>query len=279
MFSVATLHSKFGIPITSITAEEVADLPWINCLMLHTGSHGCGLDLLVDGVAKVVDFATKVNEISKKKRGAAQIRTFDIGGGVPAILSTENEICKFREYAQSLKERCPELFSGQFSKIVTEFGASMFARTGWVASRVEYTKEIIDEDQRRRTLVIIHAGADLFLRKCYAGTGCHPLSLHSSKGELLPVVELGEKHSLFGPLCFSGDELSEKNGSVEFARQAVPGDIVVVHNAGANVISLFNHHCSRNASQVIIFRSNEGDITLNSVRSEDSVQGTVAFWG
>jgi diaminopimelate decarboxylase len=43
--------------------------------------------------------------------------------------------------------------------VITEFGRSIVAKSGWVASKVEYTKM-----SGNKHIGIIHVGADLFVR-------------------------------------------------------------------------------------------------------------------
>jgi diaminopimelate decarboxylase len=297
LFSVATLTSKFGIPITSLSAEDIVARPWITCLMIHTGSHGCGLHLLVEGVKNVVAFAVQVNDLALARNGKKQITCIDIGGGVPAVMSSENDFCDFEDYTNRLSHDIPLLFSGYFTQIITEFGASMFARCGWVASRIEYTKPYSSPAFPSATMCIIHAGADLFLRLCYAQVGCHPITLHNTNGDVVgsPIDESSleskqsKPHFIFGPLCFSGDELTfassqqmtgdHEPAPVSFQRSAMSGDYVILHNAGANVFALFSHHCSRNAPQVILVRDGEnGEVIGDVVRHEDRVDQTITFW-
>ena len=52
---------------------------------------------------------------------------------------------------------------------ITEFGAAMHCKYGWVGSVVEVTKPVpATSTDCARTIAMIHAGSDIFARQCYA---------------------------------------------------------------------------------------------------------------
>ena len=137
---------------------------------------------------------------------------------------------------------------------MTEFGASLHARHGWVGSVVEVTKPAGDGV----VIAAIHAGSDLFARQCYAPDmrpRGHPVRAYDAGGVLKGVsggdgdsgpgaraVSGGVLHDIAGPLCFSGDVVAP---SVVLPQALRPGDIVVLEEAGANTLGIFTSHCSR----------------------------------
>ena len=53
--------------------------------------------------------------------------------------------------------------------MITEFGAAIHCKYGWVGSVVEVTKHVPGTaDTAPRTIAMIHAGSDIFARQCYA---------------------------------------------------------------------------------------------------------------
>jgi len=176
--SVSTRRSKFGVPVlpsgeaksTSdddgvLTEDEFVQLflqfPFLSCVHVHVGSQGCGLRLLSKGVARAVDMCQKINAAAKRR----QVRTIDIGGGLPVNFKDEATTPTFAEYAAALDAACPILFAQPpiFDRIITEFGRALNAKTAWMVSRVEYTKKA-----GACTIALTHAGSDLFTRNCYA---------------------------------------------------------------------------------------------------------------
>lgn len=87
---------------------------------------------------------------------------------------------------------------------------------------------------------------------------------------------------IVGPLCFSGDVLAEQVTTPTVER----GDYLVLHDTGANTLSLFSKHCSRLSPRVIVCRgllaawdSQEHKVLLlEEVREEESLQALLSFW-
>ena len=53
--------------------------------------------------------------------------------------ASEEDTPSHSEYCATLKKLIPDLFSGEF-RIVTEFGRSLSAKSGFFLSRIEHTK-------------------------------------------------------------------------------------------------------------------------------------------
>ncbi len=108
---------------------------------------------------------------------------------------------------------------------------------------------------------MIHAGSDLFLRACYAPhmRGAFPVTAYTAgggrkRGEgegegggAVPVVT----QDIAGPLCFAGDVVVP---AVSLPRLE-PGDVVALHEAGGNTLSLSTAHCSRRRPPVYGYRA------------------------
>lgn len=158
--STAGKQSKFGIGVEDIgdaLFAAVRSRPWITSMHCHVGSQGCPLDLIAAGIRRMVDTALQVN----REAGRQQIRTLNIGGGLPVNFKTEEISPTFADYAAVLRQHVPELFSGQF-RVFTEFGRSIAAKAGFFLARVEYTK--VSGGKHYAT---VQAGADLCVRTVY----------------------------------------------------------------------------------------------------------------
>jgi len=136
--STAASGSKFGIELVHGATEKLVECFRRNSFMqglhVHVGSQGCGLKLLVAGAKAVVDLAHMING----KVGRKQVKTLDIGGGLPVAYGFDDpKISKefnFQTYSKQLRKTVPELWKGNFN-IITEFGRSLMTRHGYTASK------------------------------------------------------------------------------------------------------------------------------------------------
>ncbi len=162
----------------------------------------------------------------------------------------------------------------------------------------------------QQVTAICHAGADLLLRTAYCGDKfMHRVALLSEELRLVSTAEQiddsvyaigtaaaapvqaaashagtdsNEKSHLYspehrtnasvtlaGPLCFSGDNIVK---NILFPTPRV-GDVCVVLDAGANTISLFSKHCSRQAPAVYVFRAADCEVSLSGNAANDAQDG------
>ena len=225
--STATSTSKFGVALEDDgNREEIIECyranPWLKSLHCHVGSQGCSLELMTAGIRKVVDLAGAIREAS----GNPQIEVIDIGGGLPVNFDSEEVTPTFADYAGALRSEAPELFSGQY-RVKTEFGRSVFAKNGFIASRIEYTKS-----SGGRRIAISHAGAQIATRTVFMPEHWKiRISVFTPDGE----AKAGEpvEQDIAGPLCFAGDMV----GTGRMLPPIEPGDLVVLHDTGAYYFS------------------------------------------
>ena len=225
--STATPSSKFGVALDDRgNREALVDCyrthDWLNSLHTHIGSQGCSLDLMVEGVKKVVDLADEINHQSACRR----IEVIDIGGGLPVNFENDDVTPTFADYAQLLQGRAPSLFDGSY-RVKTEFGRSVFAKNGIIVSRVEYTKA-----SGGRHIAITHSGAQVATRTVFMPDHWKiRISAHGADGRTKsgPAVE----QDIAGPLCFAGDLV----GIGRSLPLIEPGDHVVLHDTGAYYFS------------------------------------------
>lgn len=275
--STAVSSSKFGVRYNHSDATHRAAIlalyrehSFLTGVMCHVGSQGMSIDAMVDGVCAIVDLADAIDADC----GEARIQTIDIGGGLSANYGSDEVAPTFSEYFTELRRRCPALFTHK-RLVVTEFGKSLVAKAGAILAKVEdvWTDPTPDGD---RATVICHAGADLLLRTAYCPASFpHRVAALSAQGALKLGCVVTTVH---GPLCFSGDVVAK---DVELA-PVQPGDYIVVQDAGANTISLFSRHCSRQAPSVYAFSRNQGinDSTykIECIKSAETIEETLSFW-
>jgi diaminopimelate decarboxylase len=260
--SVAVQRSKFGVSLRESRAalrRAFSEYPWLTGLHLHIGSQGTSREQLIDGVGAVYDFFVELRE-------RVGIRFFNIGGGLPAKYKESDTPIHFSDYATLLRERCPALFAPEVV-LVTEFGRALHASCGWVASKVEY---VIEHDSG--ATLIVHVGADMFLRKAYHPDDWHhDISVCDSKGQLHTGPE--REFSVAGPLCFAGDYL---NRSVSLPVNVSEGDYIIVHDSGAYTFSMWSMYNSRQFPAVIGY--DEADGSFHCLRPRQSLEQIVDFW-
>lgn len=274
--SVSTSESKFAVPVSE--KEKLLSCykenPWMNSVHVHVGSGGMGSLVLAAGIRVAVDFAKEINQIAGKQ----QITVIDIGGGLPVNywgneFSAEN-VPNWSEYADHLKQNIPELFSGDF-KIVTEFGQSMNAKCGILASKVEHMKGT-DE----LPIAVIHFGASECVRQAYTPDHKRRLEAYQPDGSAFPADAPTKATSVGGPLCFQGDFLAKK---IDLPADLKAGCFMVMKDAGANTLSIFSRHCSRMCPAVYGIRYTDASKTevkeLVELKRRETREEISNFWG
>lgn len=261
--SVAVQHSKFGVSLRECRAaltSAFSEYPWLTGLHLHIGSQGMSHKQLLDGVGAVYDFFVQ-------SRDNAPIHVFNIGGGLPAKYRESDTPVQFKEYSTALSQRCPALFDPGVS-LITEFGRSVHASCGWVASRIEY---VVEHGDAMPTL-FVHVGADMFLRKAYRPNDWHhDISICDSSGRLRTGPQ--RMYSVAGPLCFAGDYIDR---GVSLPANVSEGDFLLIHDAGAYTFSMWSIYNSRQFPAIIGYEGAEK--RFRCLRRRQLAEEIVDFW-
>jgi diaminopimelate decarboxylase len=268
--STATRTSKFGVALADEgNREKLIDTylenPWLTSIHTHVGSQGCSLDLMTAGVRKVVSLAEEINQVA----GARQVEVVDIGGGLPVNFDSDEITPAFADYADVLKESVPELFDGSY-RVKTEFGRSIFAKNGFIATRVEYTKSA-----GGRRIAITHAGAQIATRTVFMPDFWKiRLSVADASGKAKQGKEVLQ--DIAGPLCFAGDML----GTDRMLSEIEPGDYVVLHDTGAYYFSNPFFYNALAASAVYGAQiAEEGPVLFDVWRRQQTLDDTLAVIG
>ena len=194
------------------------------------------------------------------------IELIDVGGGLPVEYRADEGGPSFIDHAAALRRAVPRLFDGRW-RVATEFGRSIHAKAGWLASRVEATKVA-----GCRRIAIIHAGADMFVRAVYdPARWFHRLSVFTATGA--PKDGPVAPWDVAGPLCFSGDLVAHACALPAIGR----GDVVVVHDAGAYTLAMWSRYNSRQAPAVWGYEGTPPALRL--LKPVESLDDLLRFWG
>ena len=267
--SVAGNYSKFGVAIRENRRELIRsflEFSWLRGVHVHIGSQGCTADLLLRGVAEVIDFVNEANRRLGESKPGRQIDVLDIGGGFPVAYDRLSKPESMEAYAArivSLLRNC----SSDNLRLITEFGRYVHANAGWVASRVEYVKSSPSFDT-----AMIHIGADLLLRECYRPNDWHhDISLLDREGRLKAGGET-RNYVLAGPLCFAEDVIA-RGTELPLIEQ---GDYVIVHDIGAYTLSMWSRYNSRQVPKVVGY-TDDGK-AFRILKDRESLEDIWRFW-
>ena len=234
IFNVSGSKSKFGIPIglESKVVEYIKENCNVEGLHVHPGSEIQSLDDHIECLGLVYDMAERINAILPNR-----ITSIDIGGGIKPRIESGKQV-GLDDFVNALTIRCPNVFTNY--NVITEYGRYIHTECAVVVSRVEDVLSYTEP-----TTILVHVGADLFLREVYNGSPKHNFVVLNNEGivknESLELVDIG------GPLCFSGDYLARGYNmpKVEI------GDCIVMDTCGSNSISMWSSHCSRIKPRIV----------------------------
>jgi diaminopimelate decarboxylase len=261
--SVAGPGSKFGLPLVAgdrSLIDAFARHDWLTGLHVHVGSQGCDVAQMVEAVRRLHGLRTEIH----RSLGREQVRSLDLGGGLPVAYRPEDRPPSFAEYAQALRDAVPGLMDPGL-ELVTEFGRHLQANAGWAVSRVEYVKR-----HGEHRLAVVHLGADFLVRRAYRPEDWyHELQVFDAAG--VPKSSEVEPWTIAGPLCFSGDVLGR-----DLPLPAIePGDWLVIRDVGAYTLGMWSRYCSRRIPPVLGY---DGSETFRVLREGEEANDLVAFW-
>ncbi|MFE5325148.1 diaminopimelate decarboxylase [Embleya sp. NPDC056575] len=263
--STATSTSKFGVALrdpgaVEAVVEAFARRPWLNRLHAHVGSQGCPLSLIAAGLRATYELAEHVNAVL----GRRQITGLDIGGGLPVDFTGDEDDPTFADHVAELRAVVPELLDGRY-ELVTEFGRSLLAKNGTIASLVEYTKSA-----GGRRIAITHAGAQVATRTVFMPRAW-PLRVGAFDAHGRPKHTPEEIQDVAGPCCFAGD-LTAVGRPLPLLE---PGDVVALYDTGAYYFSSHFAYNSLPRPAVYGYRVVDGEVRLATVREAQTIREVV----
>lgn len=240
--------SKFGVPLAEAPAL-LRRFPFVTGLHVHTGSQGCGLDLLGAAAHATAEVAEELG-----------LAWLDVGGGLPVrYTDADPEPPSFADWADALRG-----IAGFGSRrLVTELGRSLHAGTGWALSRIEAVKEVDGVPT-----LVVHLGADMLMRRVYRPDDWdHEFVVLAPDGT---PKQGAIPSNIAGPLCFAGDLLARRRPLAPARR----GDLLLVRDVGAYTLAMWSRHCSRGLPPTLGYRADSVTELHPGERPED----VVAFW-
>ncbi len=263
--STATKTSKFGFPLGDGDNRDkliayYGERPWLTSIHTHTGSQGCPLELMAEGIAVILDLAEEINA----KSAAQQIQRIDIGGGLPVNFKSDEVKPTFEDYADVLKQRVPLLFTGKY-QVKTEFGRAIAAKNGFIVTRVEYTKECGGQ-----FIATTHAGAQIMARTAFLPQSW-PVRVAGYAPDGTARTENPVQTDVAGPCCFAADLVAKD----VLIPKLSPDDYVIVHDTGAYYFS--NHFDYNSLPRVAVYGAKQkGDeLELTLIRRAETLADVV----
>ena len=267
--STATATSKFGFALADGDNRQqliniYKERPWLQSIHTHTGSQGCELELMANGVKVITELAEEINAVI----GHQQVVRLDIGGGLPVNFTSEEVTPSFQDYADVLKATVPLIFTSKY-QIKTEFGRAIVAKNGVIITRVEYTK-----NSGGRHIATTHAGAQVLTRTAFLPKSW-PLRItgYLSCGEERTADNSNVVATdVAGPCCFAGDLICVNQLLPELA----VNDYVMVHDTGGYYFS--NHFDYNSLPRVGVYAVSGEDeaLKIECIRQADTVEDVLS---
>lgn len=249
--------SKFGVLLDqakALLAQNNEFSKIVTGLHVHIGSQKSPIGMLVKGVKNVVGLAEDLN-----RNHHYQIHTFDIGGGLPVQYTDADEAMSFRAFSDLLYSEVPLL---RKYRVITEFGRAVFAKAGWAASKVEYTKTARNERDEELKIALTHIGKNMICRY-------HDILILKADGGLKTGAPAPQ--SIGGPLCFSGDLI----GKGRCLPPIQAGDWIIIKDVGAYTFSEWSFNANRSFPPIYGYDELRNFSLLHKGQSAEEV---AAFW-
>ncbi|GAX87500.1 diaminopimelate decarboxylase [Lebetimonas natsushimae] len=216
------LHeNKFGVDIETakklyLYAKKSEFLNPIG-IHFHIGSQLTELEPIKEASQIVADLVRSLKAVN------IDIKFFDVGGGL-GIRYKDEKLIEPYDYAQAILST----LSGLDVTIICEPGRFLVGNGGWFLTKVLYEKENGD----KRFVIVDGAMNDLIRPSLY--NAYHKVEVLTDNKEM-------SKANLVGPVCESGDFFAK---NVDLPKTN-PGDLVVIHSAGAYGFTMSSNYNTR----------------------------------
>ncbi|MDA1081762.1 MAG: diaminopimelate decarboxylase [Gemmatimonadetes bacterium] len=231
---------KFGIPFAEAggVARVALAMSNVNLLGLdmHVGSQLATLEPYRDGVVRLSALAREL-----RSAGVA-IRYLDVGGGLPVVYDHDDVEPDLVGFGSIMRAAIKDLGL----ELIVEPGRFFAADSGVLLTRVLYRKE-----SGGRRYVIVDAGMNDLLRPSHYDA-FHRIDAVRPSGRRVTA-------DIVGPVCETGDFLA-LGREVD---DVVPGDLMVVHGAGAyGYVMSSNYNARPRAAEVMVDGHRHAVVTL-----------------
>lgn len=221
---------KFGIEHGEalVVAREAIAMRHVQLVALdmHVGSQLATLDPYRDGLARLMDLARQV------RAAGADLKYLDIGGGLPVVYQDGDQEPDLAGYGTLVSRAIRELGV----ELIVEPGRFFAGVSGVLLTRVLYRKE-----SGGKQYVIVDAGMNDLLRPSHYDA-YHRIDAARPSGKRV-------RADVVGPVCETGDFLALDRDVDDVA----PGDLVVVHGAGAyGYVMSSNYNARPRAAEVMV---------------------------
>ncbi len=242
--------SKFGIPVHRAVDAYVRarDLPGIVPVGIdcHIGSQLTTIEPFIETIHRLKELHTLL------AGKGIHISYLDLGGGL-GITYKEEEPPHPREFGLALQKA----LDGTDMTLIFEPGRVIAGNAGVLVTQVEYVKQ-----GSAKHFVIVDAGMNDLVRPSLYGS-FHRVAEVEPKGGPTQAVDI------VGPICESGDFLAKDR---ELAL-VEPGELLVLHSAGAYGFSMSSQYNSRpRAAEIMVDGHN-----VRVVRKREQYQTLIAL--
>jgi diaminopimelate decarboxylase len=243
--------SKFGVPIAEAADEyrRGRDLGGINLIGVdaHIGSQLTDTDPFTDALGRLRDlYETLLRE-------GFPVRYLDVGGGLGITYNSEQPPAP-TEYAAALAKG----LEGLDLTLILEPGRVIAGNAGVLVTRVLYTKT----GEHKRFIVNDGAMNDLMRPALYG-------AFHT----VAPVSQRDDRpmrtSDVVGPICESSDFFAQDR----MLPQLSPGDLMVVHSAGAYGFTMSSNYNARPRAAEVLVDGDRFFVIRRRETLEDLVRG------
>ena len=235
---------KFGVQIDQINFDDIKKLEntKLKTLSVHIGSQIVDYKKLIESYKSIINLADELNQ------KGFEIQYLDFGGGFP-VLDQKSEGLNFNLWQSELNL----ILENKQYKIIFEPGRFLIANSGFLVSRVNYTKQ-----SGGKKIILLDSSMSEYIRSTLYG--------------IEPIVELLNtnndeemfEYDIAGGVCESSDFFIRN----VLLPKITENDFLVFKNVGAYGSSMSSTYNSRPRPLEILFNKNEHRV----IRSRDTLE-------
>ncbi|OQS07757.1 pyridoxal-dependent decarboxylase, partial [Thraustotheca clavata] len=266
-----------GIPMTPENRAKLVQLfkesPWLSGLVLAT--YVKGEDSLMHDIAAganlLCDLANEIDAVV----GETRVKVLNLGCGLEAHYDTDRVYPTFGEFVETLHAEAPKIFERNGRTVLTEHGDYVSAKVGWTTSDVEHVRfhQVESTLDESRQTVVIDSGADV-LTRLPNSTYKHRISVYKDNGEPSTATSTMQSIACIGePLHH---EWSSRKVSLPLMER---GDIVVLHDTGCNIGTMYHGANGQPAPPVYGYRRHNEKLHVVLLKPAETPEQVMQLWG